>query len=170
MLNPNPIAMWCDVRWDAPRVKWDLIKREFLPDEDGKEETCTGYNTGRFGLYYLLVVDEKDDPNNDPKNIRLRQEKAKRLEHLEAIAAQVRERASPGRKKSEGEGEIHLPEVNGAVPRPTSGASSSSGKSRSSSASSVRTVGSGYTPRYWADSQVSHSTCQDSRSRARAQT
>ena len=81
-----PVAMWCDVRWDAPA--------------SGAEVTTTGYHTGRFGLHYLVRVDAADDPMNDPKNIRLREEKAKQLELQEAVARRVRAKATSSQKTS----------------------------------------------------------------------
>jgi hypothetical protein len=81
-----PVAMWCDVRWDAPA--------------SGTEVTTTGYHTGRFGLHYLVLVDAADDPMNDPKNIRLRKEKAEQLELQEAVARRIRAKATRSQKTS----------------------------------------------------------------------
>jgi hypothetical protein len=113
-----PIAMWCDVLWDAPA--------------NGQEITITGYHTGRFNLHYLWLVAEEDDPFNDHKNVRLREETAKKRELQEAIAKRVRERVS----------DTMLPAVKGATGE------------QSRPASGTRTPGSGFTPRYWSESQA----------------
>jgi hypothetical protein len=126
----HPVAMWCDVRWDAPA--------------GGAEATVTGYHTGRFGLHYLLRVDEADDPNNDPKNIRLREEKAKQLELQEAVARRVRARALIVPDDA--------PSGSGSRPATRDGERSAGTMTPSSGA---RTPGSGFTPRYWGEGQAS---------------
>ena len=126
-----PVAMWCDVRWDAPA--------------GGVETTVTGYHTGRFGLHYLLRVDEADDPKNDPKNIRLREEKAKQLELQEAVARRVRAQALVIPVDD-------VPPGSGSRPGTRDGDRSAGATTPSSGA---RTPGQRFTPRYWGEGQAS---------------
>jgi hypothetical protein len=116
-----PCAMWCDVRWDAPA--------------NGEEITVTGYHTGRFGMHYLVLVPTEEDPENDPKNVKLREDTEKHLAMQEAIAARVRERAI-------------------SESRPSTGKSSVSRPSTGKSSRGSRTPGDGFTPRYWQGSQA----------------
>lgn len=129
-----PVAMWCDVRWDAPPT--------------GQEVTITGYHTGRFGMHYLKLVTEDEDPRNDPRNVALRKEMQRQLELKEAIAKQFQARSVHGvefehKDPASGDGS-RLPSAKGS--RPRSGDKGSTGS---------RTPGTGHTPRYWADSQAS---------------
>jgi len=122
-----PIAMWCDVRWDAPA--------------GGQEVSITGYHTGRFGMMYLWMVDEEEDPMNDPRNIALREDKAKQLALQAAVAKRLRDRA------------LIFPEIKGASQTQGPGVQQSRPESANGSGGS-RTPGTGFTPRYWADSQA----------------
>lgn len=127
-----PIAMWCDVRWDAPAK--------------GDEVTITGYHTGRFGMHYLKLVTEDEDPRNDPRNIALREDVQRQLALNEAVAQRFQARAVAGAdndRESASASSSRLPSAKGSRPRSADGSNGS------------RTPGTGHTPRYWADSQAS---------------
>lgn len=126
-----PVAMWCDVRWDAPA--------------NGEEVTITGYHTGRFGMHYLRLVTEDEDPRNDPRNVALREEMRRQLALKEAVAQQFRTRSALGHEATNsGDDSSRLPSAKGSRPRSADKASSTGSK----------TPGMGHTPRYWADSQA----------------
>jgi len=127
-----PVAMWCDVRWDAPAK--------------GQEVTITGYHTGRFGMHYLKLVTEDEDPRNDPRNIALREDVQRQLALNDAVAQRFQARAVAGAdndRESATTSSSRLPSAKGSRPR---SADDSNGS---------RTPGTGHTPRYWADSQAS---------------